>query len=903
MKFRVLGPLTAATGGRGVHLGGPRQRAVLAALLLHANRPVTTEHLTELVWDDPPVSAAANLRKFLWGLRTALTTAGEPGRIIRDNGVRLLVHPGELDLWAFDDLVREGRDALTAGRPEEAAAKLRRALALAPEPPLSGLRPTTRLAALRADLRERRDTAADLYFRVRLDLGQHAETLPELGAEIAAQPLREPAAALLMLALHRCGRRDKALEVYRRIRGLLVDRLGVEPGEELRELHRRILRDDPVLSVNNDPHGPVAQLPAAPPVFAGRRDAQATLTALRHDGTPVAVVSGTAGVGKTALAVHWGHTNATSFPDGQLYVDLHGYSPGGAPVTPEEALAGFLGALGAHTPPPGLDARAAVYRSLLAGRRMLIVLDNARDAGQVTPLLPGAPGTFTIVTSRDRLGGLIATGAHPLHLDVLPPAEATELLTARLGPQRPTPETLTRVIDHCARLPLALSLVAARAAAHPGFGLTTLLDDLLAGDLDAFDAGPGADLRSAFSWSHRALPEPSARLFRLLGAHPGPDVTAHEAAALAEVEPRAARRMLTDLDRAQLVTEYAPGRYSAHDLLRGYARELVRASPERPEALRRLLDHLLATALRASALVEPHRRALPGAEPVSTVPLASAEEANRWFRAEWRTLVEAAEEAGREGLHGHAWRLVWAVSVFLRRHSLGEAWLRVLRTGRESADRAHDLLGQAEIRYLLAIAENRHGDRSRLGVLLDEAEERYALLGDHYGLAGVEFVRTWPCEARGDITGALAHATRVLELYRKAGHHAGEGRALGCVAWHHALLGEDAAALGHARAALERLAEIGDVGGQAGVWDTMGYVELRMGRFGRAAEAYVRSIAFYRDAGDRYNLPQPLTALGEAELGRGDTAAARRAFEEALALLEILGLSGAEDLRTRLAAL
>jgi hypothetical protein len=430
------------------------------------------------------------------------------------------------------------------------------------------------------------------------------------------------------------------LSAYQRAKRRLADELGVDPGADLKHLELTILRGDE-RQVTSPGAGPrltdprPAQLPADLPSFTSRGDELAALDAIlaRTTDPPTAAVislSGTAGVGKTALALHWAHRVADRFPDGQLYVDLRGFDPTGSAMSPDEAIRGFLDAVGvtARCIPASLDARAGRYRSLLAGRRMLVVLDNARDTDQVCPLLPGAPGCLVLVTSRNQLTSLVAKeGAHPVTLDLLAPDEALQLLTRRLGPARVAGEldAAEDIIASCARLPLALSIVAARAASHPTFRLADLAADLRSrhNGLDAFDGGePVTDARALFSWSYHALSDPAARLFRLLGLHPGPDIGNLAAASLAGIPVARARSLLAQLTRAHLVTERAPGRYAFHDLLRTYAAELARAvdgDAERRAARQRMFDHYLHTSHAAGRLLDaPREPSLPdGAQPAA----------------------------------------------------------------------------------------------------------------------------------------------------------------------------------------------------------------------------------------------------------------------------------------------
>ncbi|MGP4115516.1 ATP-binding protein, partial [Streptomyces sp. 4N509B] len=446
----------------------------------------------------------------------------------------------------------------------------------------------------------------------------------ELAGLVREFPLRERLHGLLMVALYRSGRREEALGAYRVARGHLVAELGLEPGPELRELERRILAGEelePVPDATATPAVTVpAQLPADVVGFVGRegelRELDGLMAGVGGRGGALAVVAGTAGVGKTALVVRWAHRTRERFPDGQLYVDLRGYGPE-APVSAEDALSGFLRALGveAAAVPRDVAERSATFRTLLDGRRMLVVLDNARSVEQVRPLLPGSSSCFTVVTSRDALAGLVAReGAHRIVLHRMPLGDARGLLAGLLVERAARePGAVDALIERCARLPLALRITAELARSQPGRGLGELAEELAdrqgALDLLDLDGDPYTAVRAVFSWSYQRLEPSVARVFRLLGLHPGHDTDVYAVAALAGAGVRRTRRALEVLVRAHLVDQVAGGRrYQPHDLLRAYAAELAAETDgptERAEALARLLDYYLATASSALDAIAP----------------------------------------------------------------------------------------------------------------------------------------------------------------------------------------------------------------------------------------------------------------------------------------------------------
>jgi DNA-binding SARP family transcriptional activator len=533
MEFGLLGPLLVRCDDAVITVSRNRERAVLAALLLRGNEVVLVADLAEALWGDAaPPSAEMTVRNYVKRLRRLLGEAG--GRIgTAAGGYRVRVEPGELDAARFEQLAPAVRAATQAGRWEQvsrqadAALTLWRGDPLADAGPVLAGREAPRLAEMRLQLLEARLDAE-------VHCGGHARASPELRRLVTLYPLREQLHATMMLALYRCGQQADALAAYHSMRQVLVTELGAEPGPGLRELHQQILAADPLLAVprrqpatDGEPmRATPRELPPTVTGFTGRPAELAALTRLLdRPGTPgaaaivISAIGGTAGVGKTALAVHWAHQVADRFPDGQLYVNLRGYDPG-QPMSAADALARFLRALGVPGPeiPPEEDERAARYR-MLAGRRMLVVLDNAGSASQVRPLLPGTPAAAVLVTSRDALAGLAARdGAVRLGLDVLPPAEAVTLLRTLIGARADAePDAAAELAAPCCRLPLALRVAAELAASGPAVPLAVLASELadLRARLDRLDAGgdPRAQVRTVFSWSYRHLDTGTARAF------------------------------------------------------------------------------------------------------------------------------------------------------------------------------------------------------------------------------------------------------------------------------------------------------------------------------------------------------------------------------------------------------
>ncbi|MBB5873627.1 tetratricopeptide (TPR) repeat protein [Allocatelliglobosispora scoriae] len=659
-----------------------------------------------------------------------------------------------------------------------------------------------------------------------------------------------------------------------------------------------------------------AQLPGSVAGFVGRGIELKRLDQLLPSPGPsardvaICAVSGTAGVGKTALALHWAHGARASFPDGQLYVNLHGYH-GSDALSPATALRGFLTGLGVPGDriPADLEARIDLYRSLVADRRMLIVLDNARDADHVRPLLPGAPDCRVMVTSRDQLQDLVAIeGAEPIPVSLLDADDARDLIARRIGADRAAayPEAVDEIVALSAGLPLALAVVTARAATYPAFPLAAIATELrdATDQLEGFPA-----VRAVLSWSYRTLTPGAARLFRLCGAHPEPDLAAAVVGALTGEPPTRARRLLAELTRAHLLAEHTPGRYAMHDLLRAYSVELLIETEEeadRDAATRRMLDHYLGIACTAALLIEPHRDPItPLTADPTAVPLelADRDQAFAWFTAEHPVLLAAVARAESAGLDRHVWQLAWSLVDFLDHQGHWWDWITVEHAALRAADRLGDERGAAYADRLLGRG---YAQLSRYDEALrhyQRAIEGYDRLGDLLGQAHSAFGLSWLSELRGNPLESQEHRLRAADLYRRAGHRVGLARVLNALGWGYAQLGDYPAALRHCGEALELNQQLDDAYGQAAIWDSIGFAHHHLGDHVEAVACLERSLRLYREAGDLFNEADVLVHLGDAHEGAGDRTAARAAWQRAVEVFDQLGRGEADALRARIAAL
>ena len=868
MLFRVFGPVELTAADRVVDPGPPQRRTVLAALLVDAGRPVSVASLVNRVWgDEPPAGAHRALYAHVARLRSTFAEVA-PGCLVRGPGGYVLnVDPDDVDLHRFRRLAdRAAAAALSDG---EGAALLRAALDLWRGEPLAGI-PGDWADRVRDRWWQRRVDVTVRWAEAELRLGRATRVLDDLLLLVSEHPLSEPPVAVLMRALHATGRSGEALTRYAELRERLADELGTEPAAEVRRLHQAILREevpDPGSAPAPSSRPVPAQLPPDVPAFTGRLAELAALSqATGPDGRSatavvISALSGTAGVGKTALAVHWAHRVRDRFPDGQLYVDLRGYGPE-PPTEPAEALAGILRELGVDGAdmPVDLTARTTRYRSLVAGRRMLVLLDNVAAADQARPLLPGSPACTVVVTSRDSLAGLVARdGAHRVSLDLLPLADAVALLGSLIG-DRVTDDPASAVLlaERCARLPLALRVAAELAIAHPYRDLRSLADDLRAerDRLDVLDAGGDDDtaVRAVLSWSYRHLPAPAARVFRLLGAHPGREFDTYAVAALAEVTEGTARRLVDVLHRAHLVHHVTAGRYGMHDLLRAYAVECGADDDGRDGAVARLhafylgnaaaaVDHLYPAERHGRHRIMPPPMAAPGAsDPVT---------AHAWLDRERPNLVAVVAAAST-----HRPADTTALAATLRRYlDIGGHHTEAYTVHTHALEAAHRIDDPAEIGAALL----------------------------HLGTVH------W---RRGDTDRAVDHYERAMSSLRDGGDRHGCARVLGnlgIVRWQQGRFDE---ATEHYRRAGELHREVGDQVSEARMLSNLGLLRVHLGHHDEAAELQHRALAVYRRTGDRYGEIGALNALANIAELRDDLGSAVEHYGRALAIARETGNAG-----------
>ncbi|MGW2492190.1 BTAD domain-containing putative transcriptional regulator [Streptomyces sp. NPDC001606] len=963
LRFGVLGPVRAWRGAEQLSTGSPQQRALLAALLLREGRTATAAELIDALWGpEPPSQALATVRTYASRLRKMLT----PRILVSESGGYAVRGLGEgaLDLAAAQDLAAAAEKARGTGDLCRARELLNRALALWDGEPLAGV-PGPYAETQRVRLEEWRLGLLESRLDMDLEQGCHAEAVSELTALTAAHPLRERLRELLMLALYRSGRQAEALAVYADTHRLLSEELGVDPRPGLRELQQRILQADPALAEPSGPapepaHAPVrpAQLPASVPDFTGRKAFVTELSeVLASASAPdtgntlgrvmaVSALAGIGGVGKTTLAVHVAHRARAAFPDGQLYVDLQG--AGHRPAEPETVLGSFLRALGTADSaiPDSLEERAALYRSVLDGRRVLVLLDNAKDAAQVRPLLPGTEGCAALITSRVRM--LDLAGAHLVDLDVMSPEEALALFTKIVGTERVAAEreAALDVVAACGFLPLAIRIAASRLAARRTWTVSVLaakladerrrLDELQAGDLA---------VKATFELGYGQLEPAQARAFRLLGLADGPDLSLAAAAAVLDLPAEDTEDLLESLVDTSLLESAAPGRYRFHDLVRLYARacaERDELPSERESALSRLLDFYLATAAGVYAIERPGDRLVDHLEPTEYPGLTFEDRrrAQDWLYTESVCLLACVRQSTGDAQLRRAVDLLWAAIDLAESGANSKEYEATGAAVRAAAQASGDQRTEARARVTLA---NGHHMSGRFELADREATEALRLAET----ANDPLPQCWASNMLGVLalyqdrcdTGER-HLIRAIESFRAAGDRPGEASALCNLSRIHLAMGRTSSAVslaqqgtdmyddmghglkgangryalglalvqsGRLALATERLEEALDVfrDSRQRLWEGMtlfrlAEVDLAAQRLAEAATRAETALSVLRGIGGEWRRGNVLTALGRALSGIGQTGRAQVCLQEALAIFEASSAPEADEVRALL---
>ncbi|WP_432086633.1 BTAD domain-containing putative transcriptional regulator [Streptomyces sp. bgisy095] len=905
LRFGVLGPVRAWRGDEAVPTGSPQQRALLAALLLRGGRNATASELIDALWgEEPPSQALAAVRTYASRLRKAL---GPEVLVSESGGYALRTTAAALDLTAAQELAAGAEKLRAGGDRAGARARLAEALDLWDGEVLASV-PGPYAEAQRTRLEEWRLTLLETRLDIDLEVGAHAEAVSELTALTAAHPLRERLRELLMLALYRGGRQAEALAVYADTRRLLADELGVDPNPELSRLQQRILRADAELARPVEEPAPAAapvarpaQLPATVPDFTGRasfvRELGALLAGAEGHVMAVSALAGIGGVGKTTLAVHVAHEARPHFPDGQLYVDLQG--AGSRAAAPETVLGSFLRALG--TPdsavPDSLDERAALYRSTLDGRRVLVLLDNARDAAQIRPLLPGTAGCAALVTSRIRMVDL--AGAHLVDLDVMSPEEALRLFTRIVGEERvgAEREAALDVVAACGFLPLAIRIAASRLAARRTWTVSVLaakladerrrLDELQAGDLA---------VKATFELGYGQLEPAQARAFRLLGLADGPDISLAAAAAVLDLPLWDTEDLLEALVDTSLLESAAPGRYRYHDLVRLYARACAERDEqppsEREAALSRLLDFYLSTAARVYAIERPGDRLVDHLEPTGYDGLAFTDrhEAQDWLYAEANCLLATVRQSAaspvtlRRGVD-----LLWASLDLAESGANSREYEAVATVLREAAGRHDDTRAAGRAAIASAYVHQLSGRFDQADREADEAWDLASATAD-------PLPRCWASNLLGVMAfyqnryeDAERHLTRAVAEFRSCEDLAGEASALCNQSRVHLATGRPGSAVALARQGTEMYDGLGHALKGANGRYAMGIALTESGQLSEAARCLREALETFTDSRQRLWEGMTLFRLAEVDIaGRGYAPAASNA-EMALTVLRDVG--------------
>jgi DNA-binding SARP family transcriptional activator/tetratricopeptide (TPR) repeat protein len=901
IEIQVLGPLEVRVGDQVLDLGGYRIRTLLALMVVNAGRVTAVSTLVAALWgDDPPKGAHRSVLTYVSRLRQSLSSvsADEVAVVTHPAGYVLRLAPDVLDSARLEQLVAAGRQALAAADHAVAVEKLSLAAALWRGDAYAEFADVPQLRAEATRLHGIRLAAVEDRIDAELATGAGGELVAELAGLTEEHPGHDRLWGQLMLALYRAGRQAEALDVFVRARAVLVERFGLDPSPALVEVHRQVLENDDRLAkpmlvatvrVRNDLPGDIAD-------FAGRRPELARLLATGAD-TPSALVieafDGMAGVGKTTLAVHAAHLLAERYPDGQLFIDLHGHTPGQRPADPMAALDTLLRAVDVpgEEVPTELDARAARWRAELAARSMLVVLDNAADAAQVRPLLPGTARSLTLITSRRRMVDLEA--AHTVSVDVMPEADAVALFTGVVGDDRAAGEAdaVLEVVELCGYLPLAIRIAAARLRSRRAWSVRHLADRLRQARSPLAELSAGdRSVAAAFALSYENLDTDLRRMFRLLGVHAGPDIDAGAAAALAAVDRMEAERLLEQLVDDHLVQQPAVGRYFLHDLVRQHARAVAltdEPDAERTAALRRTVDFYLHTGYGGTRLIDDQFPPIdvgapaPGCVPE---PLVDEMAAMAWFDANDQCVLAARAAAEEAGWDTAVWQLAWTLDNFIYRRGNLHDSIASWSAGLAAAQRLGNVAVQARAHRRLGLVYAPLGDQEvvlhHLGQSLTLAEK----IGDVLGQAGAHFVLAFSWIQHNDYRRALTHSISARALYREAGDTRWEIRSLSMIGGCHARLGDHEQARDYCESALALCRRHSDVFGQADSLENLGAIAKETGEHAQALTHYEQALVLWHDLDNTYRQAGALTIIGDlhADLEHPDDA--RHAWQRAAEL-------------------
>ncbi|WP_198141641.1 tetratricopeptide repeat protein [Micromonospora sp. ATCC 39149] len=908
---QILGSVRIWRDGQEIGLGATSRRTVLGILALANGQSVHRSDIADSLWGEhPPASAANVIQTHIKHLRRLLEPhrpARSPSNILPSmgDGYALCLPDGRLDLARFRSLVATAMQVRAEGDEHRAAALLAEALRLWHGPPFADVPALARHPKAVALEVERRSVLARCGDMM-INIGMAADALPLLEEAAAAQPLDEDAQARLIRAYHAVGQRGRAFATYHATRRRLADELGVDPGLNLASTHTALLTDAAPAAPARPPaaHPVPAQLPADIRDFTGRVSELRELDTLLDEngpGMPICVISGTAGVGKTALILHWAHRARARFPDGQLYVDLRGYDPK-QPASADDVLVRFLTALGvpADSIPLDLEGRAERYRTEMADRRALVVLDNGASPDQIRPLLPGAPSCAVLVTSRSSLAGLVTLhGAYRLSLDLLTIQDATSLLRRLIGARAQSEEQATAVLaEQCARLPLALRLAAELASTQPTTRLADLVRELedQRRRLRWLDAGgdPRAAARAVFSWSYRHLPDRVATAFRRAGIHPGPSLEPYAMAALNDADLPAADQMLTQLTRAHLVQPAGAGRFSMHDLLRAYAAELSEAedtAADRAQAIGRLLDHYLFTIIVAMDLLHPgdrHHRPQVADPGTPAPPMPDPAQARGWLDAELPTLTVICGYAATHDWPTHAIRFSTALFRYLESAPYADA-LTIHTHALHAARRIDDTAGQAHALTNIGSVYRLQGQYRPAITHLERALALHRQTGDGYGIARTLSHLGIVYERLGDYRRSVRYQEQALAAYRQIADRYGEAGSLINLGTANGYLGRHDLSSENLQDGLTIFHEIGERSGEAIGLANLGDLYNQLGRHHEAAEHLERALVLFRELGHRYGEATTLANASAAQVQIGRYEQARENLEQALTMYRDLG--------------